>query len=196
MQIKSAVFIKSSPGADLCPQDNRPEFAFIGRSNVGKSSLVNMLVSRKGLAQISSTPGKTKLINHYLINEAWYLVDLPGYGYAKTAKSFRDKFDKMLRNYLSQRKQLVNTFLLIDSRHEPILSDLEFMEWLGVSQIPFTIVFTKTDKSGKTELQRTMSRYKKRLLEFWEELPPIIMSSSETNQGRKEILEMIDEQLN
>lgn len=195
MEIISASFIKSSPREALCPKDTKPEFAFIGRSNVGKSSLINMVTARKGLAQTSSTPGKTKLINHFLINEKWYLVDLPGYGYARTSRDSREKFDRMLREYLSERPTLMNTFLLIDSRHEPMKADIQFMEWLGVSQIPFTIVFTKADKLGKTELQRSIAIYKKILLEGWEELPPMIVSSADTRQGREEILEMIESQL-
>ena len=195
MVITSASFIKSSPRTALCPTDARPEFAFIGRSNVGKSSLINMITAMKGLAQTSSTPGKTKLINHFLINEHWYLVDLPGYGYAKTSRDSREKFDRMLREYLSERPNLINTFLLIDSRHEPMKADLQFMEWLGTSQIPFTIIFTKADKLGKTKLQQALALYKKTLLEEWEELPPMIVTSSETHQGRDEILKMIDSQL-
>ena len=195
MVITSASFIKSSPRTALCPTDARPEFAFIGRSNVGKSSLINMITAMKGLAQTSSTPGKTKLINHFLINEQWYLVDLPGYGYARTSRDSREKFDRMLREYLSERPNLINTFLLIDSRHEPMKADVEFMEWLGTSQIPFTIIFTKADKLGKTQLQQALALYKKTMLEGWEELPPMIVTSAQTQQGRDEILKMIESQL-
>lgn len=195
MVITSASFIKSSPRTALCPTDARPEFAFIGRSNVGKSSLINMITAMKGLAQTSSTPGKTKLINHFLINEQWYLVDLPGYGYARTSRDSREKFDRMLREYLSERPNLINTFLLIDSRHEPMKADVEFMEWLGNSQIPFTIIFTKADKLGKTHLQQALALYKKTILEGWEELPPMIVTSAQTQQGRDEILKMIESQL-
>jgi len=195
MIITSASFIKSSPSVALCPDDAKPEFAFIGRSNVGKSSLINMLTASKGLAQTSSTPGKTKLINHFLINHQWYLVDLPGYGFARTSKESREKFDRMLREYLMERPNLINTFLLIDSRHEPMEADLRFMEWLGLSQIPFTIIFTKADKLGKTQLQSAISLYKKILLESWEELPPVVITSSESRQGREEILNSIESQL-
>lgn len=195
MNIETAEFVKSSPRRSACPQDGRPEFAFIGRSNVGKSSLINMISSKKGLAQTSSTPGKTKLINHFLINHQWYLVDLPGYGYAKTSRSSREIFDRMLREYLSESPNLINTFLLIDSRHKPMTADLNFMNWLGVSGIPFTIVFTKSDKLGKTQLQSSLAHYKKRLLEDWEELPPIVVTSAQEGTGRDEILEMISQNL-
>lgn len=195
MKITAAQFIKSSTKLTECPADQKPEFAFIGRSNVGKSSLINMLTGKKGLAQTSSTPGKTKLINHFLINQKWYLVDLPGYGFAKVSRSSRSSFEKMLREYLSERGSLINTFLLIDSRHDPMQADLEFMEWLGQSGIPFTIIFTKADKSGKTQLQSTISGYKKRLLQDWEELPPVVISSAQTGAGKAEILEMIEGQL-
>jgi len=195
MKIISAEFIKSSPSLSLCPEDGKPEFAFIGRSNVGKSSLINLITGKKGLAQTSSTPGKTRLINHFLINSRWYLVDLPGYGYAKTSKDSRDKFDRMIREYLTERMTLINIFLLIDARHEPLKPDLEFMEWLGSSGIPFTIVFTKSDKLGKTKLQQVIARYKKRLLEDWEELPPVVITSSQEGLGREEILSKISEQL-
>lgn len=195
MQINAAEFIKSSTKLTECPADMKPEFAFIGRSNVGKSSLINMVTGKKGLAQTSSTPGKTKLINHFLINQKWYLVDLPGYGFAKASKAARSSFDKMLRAFLSERSSLINTFLLIDSRHDPMRADLDFMQWLGSSGIPFTIVFTKSDKSGKTQLQSTVARYKKRLLSDWEELPPVIISSAQTGAGKAEILEMIEGQL-
>jgi GTP-binding protein len=195
MKIISAEFIKSSPSLSLCPEDGKPEFAFIGRSNVGKSSLINLLTGRKGLAQTSGTPGKTRLINHFMINSRWYLVDLPGYGYAKTSKDSRDKFDRMIREYLSERRTLINTFLLIDARHEALKSDLEFMEWLGMSGIPFTIIFTKSDKQGKTKLQQVIAGYKKRLLEDWEELPPVVITSSQTGLGRDEILSKISDLL-
>ena len=195
MEISSAEFIKSSPHIADCPADSKPEFAFIGRSNVGKSSLINMLTGKKGLAQTSSTPGKTKLINHYLINGKWYLVDLPGYGFAKVSRSSRSSFETMLREYLSERQTLINIFLLIDSRHEPMKTDLAFMEWLGVSGIPFTIVFTKIDKSGKTQLQSTIAKYKKRLLEDWEELPPIVLTSAQTAAGKSDLLGLIANQL-
>ncbi|MFZ9981179.1 MAG: ribosome biogenesis GTP-binding protein YihA/YsxC [Cyclobacteriaceae bacterium] len=195
MKIISAEFIKSSPSLSLCPTDGKPEFAFIGRSNVGKSSLINLITGKKGLAQTSSTPGKTRLINHFLINSQWYLVDLPGYGFAKTSKDSREKFDRMIREYLSERMSLINIFLLVDARHEALNSDLEFMEWLGMAGIPFTIVFTKSDKHGKTKLQQGIARYKKRLLEDWEELPPIIITSSQTGSGREEILSKISDLL-
>ena len=195
MTIGKAVFVKSSKEIKQLPKPDKPEYAFIGRSNVGKSSLINMLCNNNKLAQTSAKPGKTKLINHFLINDNWYLVDLPGFGYASVSKSSRAEFEGMISDYFTKRKSLVCTFLLIDSRHEPMEADLRFMEWLGVSQIPFTIIFTKADKLGKTHLQRAISIYKKILLEGWEELPPIVVSSSESRQGREEILNSIESQL-
>lgn len=191
MIIKSAEFIVSNSEHSKCPQDGKPEYAFIGRSNVGKSSLINMLTNRKGLAMTSSTPGKTMLINHFLINEQWYLVDLPGYGYARRGKEEREKIRQIIENYVLEREQLINLFVLVDSRHEPQVIDLEFMEWLGENGIPFSIVFTKADKQGPARLQQNIDNYKEKLLESWEELPPVFITSSEKKQGRDELLSYI-----
>lgn len=191
MIIKSAEFIVSNSEHSKCPQDGKPEYAFIGRSNVGKSSLINMLTNRKGLAMTSSTPGKTMLINHFLINEQWYLVDLPGYGYARRGKEGREKIRQIIENYVLEREQLINLFVLVDSRHEPQVIDLEFMEWLGENSIPFSIVFTKADKQGPARLQQNIDNYKEKLLESWEELPPVFITSSEKKQGRDELLSYI-----
>lgn len=194
MIIKDARFLCSNSRFDKLPKDNMPEYAFIGRSNVGKSSLINTLVQRKGLAKTSSTPGKTIAINHFVVNDQWYLVDLPGYGYAQRSKKAREEWRVMLANYISRRKNLICTFVLIDSRIEPQNSDIGFMEWLGENQIPFCIVFTKADKLSKTEVAANVEAYKKRLLEEWEELPPTFITSSETKQGREEILDYIENQ--
>ena len=191
MIIKSAEFIVSNSEHSKCPQDGKPEYAFIGRSNVGKSSLINMLTNRKGLAMTSSTPGKTMLINHFLINEQWYLVDLPGYGYARRGKEGREKIRQIIENYVLEREQLINLFVLVESRHEPQVIDLEFMEWLGENGIPFSIVFTKADKQGPARLQQNIDNYKEKLLESWEELPPVFITSSEKKQGRDELLSYI-----
>lgn len=191
MEIKEARFIVSNTNVEKCPPPNKPEYAFIGRSNVGKSSLINMLTNKKSLAKISGKPGKTRLINHFLINEEWYLVDLPGYGYAKIAKKEREKWEKFLKNYILKRENLYNLFVLIDSRHNPQPIDLEFMEWLGLSQIPFSIVFTKTDKLKPEELDDNIKNYKEKLLETWESVPPLFISSAEKRMGRKEILQYI-----
>ena len=193
MKIKTAIFEKSSPEVQQCPDAKLPEYAFIGRSNVGKSSLINMLTERKGLAKISSTPGKTQLINHFLINEDWYLVDLPGYGYAKTSKKDREKWGKMIHKYLMKRESLMCTFILIDARHEPQKNDLEFIEWFGVNQLPFILVFTKSDKINKLKLVSNVDLYKDKLKEKWSELPQLIVSSSIKNLGREAILELIDQ---
>ena len=193
MIIKSAQFITSNTSVDKCPEPLKPEYAFIGRSNVGKSSLINMLTNQKGLAKTSSKPGKTQLINHFLINEVWYLVDLPGYGFAKVAKSLKSQWDKMIENYLLKRPNLMNVFLLIDSRLEPQKIDLAFMNWLGMKNIPFSLVFTKIDKLKLLEKNNNINNYKKQLLENWEELPPIFITSSETQLGKEEILTFIDE---
>lgn len=192
MIIKSAEFIVSNSDYSMCPQDNKPEYAFIGRSNVGKSSLINMLTDRKGLAKTSSTPGKTMLINHFLINDEWYLVDLPGYGYARRGKEGREKIREIIEDYILEREQMTNLFVLLDTRHEPQKIDLEFMEWLGEFEIPFAIVFTKSDKQGPVRLQQNIDAYKNVLLETWEELPPIFVTSSEKKQGREEVLDYID----
>jgi GTP-binding protein len=194
MIIKDAHFVSSNTKFDKLPKDNMPEYAFIGRSNVGKSSLINALVQRKGLAKTSSTPGKTIAINHFMINGSWYLVDLPGYGFAKRSKKSREEWRVMLANYISRRRNLLYTFVLVDSRIEPQNSDIGFMEWLGENQVPFCIVFTKADKISKAELDRNVEAYKKCLLEDWEELPPIFVTSSESKLGREEILDFIEQQ--
>lgn len=193
MIIKSAEFMLSNTDYKLCPQEVKPEYAFIGRSNVGKSSLINMLTNRKGLAMTSSKPGKTMLINHFLINGDWYLVDLPGYGYARRSKENREQLQKLIEDYILEREMLTSLFVLVDSRHEPQKIDLEFMEWLGESGIPFSIVFTKGDKQGPMRLQQNVEEYKTKLLESWEELPPIFVTSSEKNLGRDELLNYIEE---
>lgn len=192
MEIKSARFIISNTDVSKCPQDNRPEYAFIGRSNVGKSSLINMLARQKKLAMTSSTPGKTLLINHFLINDSWYLVDLPGYGYAKRSKSQQEKLQDIISNYILQREQMTLLFLLIDSRHPAQKIDLEFIEWLGENAVPFALVFTKADKLSNTKLRENLNAYKQVLSEQWEELPPLFVTSSERFEGREELLEYID----
>lgn len=192
MNIKKAEFVISNSDYRKCPQDGRPEYAFIGRSNVGKSSLINMLTNRKGLAMTSSTPGKTMLINHFLINDEWYLVDLPGYGYARRGKEGREKLRKIIEDYVLERDSMTNLFVLVDSRHEPQKIDLEFMEWLGEHGVPFAIVFTKADKLGSGRLQLNIDAYKEKLLETWEELPPVFVTSSEKGRGREELLNYID----
>lgn len=192
MDIKSAEFSLSAPMVSMCPNDTKPEYAFIGRSNVGKSSLINMLTNRRKLAKTSATPGKTLLINHFIINKEWYLVDLPGYGYAKRSKKEVAKLDQMIRGYILQREQMVNVFVLVDSRHEPQAIDLEFIDWLGRSGVPFAIVFTKTDKLSGGKVSQNIANYKKKLQETWEELPPMFLTSSESRQGRDELLDYID----
>lgn len=191
MDIKTAEFTLSSPRVSMCPNDNKPEYAFIGRSNVGKSSLINMLCRNKKLAKTSSTPGKTLLINHFLINREWYLVDLPGYGFAKRSKTEVAKLDQMIRGYLLQREQLVNVFVLIDIRLEAQKIDLEFINWLGQSSIPFAIVFTKADKLSTQKVNQQVEAYKQVLLEAWEELPPYFVTSAEKRLGREEVLDYI-----
>ena len=192
MKITKSEFSISSATVSQCPKDTKPEYAFIGRSNVGKSSLINMLCNHKGLAKTSSTPGKTLLINHFIINNEWYLVDLPGYGYAKRSKKEIERLDQMIRGYILQREQLVNVFVLVDIRLEPQKIDLEFMEWLGVSSIPFSIIFTKADKLTANKCQQAMAAYKKKLSETWEELPPIFLTSAEKRDGRDEVLDYIE----
>ena len=192
MIIKSAEFTISNTDYRKCPAENRHEFAFIGRSNVGKSSLINMLTQQADLAKTSSKPGKTLLINHFIINREWYLVDLPGYGYARTSKSQRDALKKIIESYILFRHQLTNLFVLIDCRHEPQKIDTEFMQWLGEMGVPFSIVFTKADKLGKAQLSSNIEKYKQALLETWETLPPIFITSSEKKQGREEVLDYID----
>lgn len=193
MIIKSAEFVISNTDFRKCPQDGKPEYAFTGRSNVGKSSLINMLTNRKGLAMTSSTPGKTLLINHFLINKEWYLVDLPGYGYARRGKEGREKIRKIIEDYILGREAMINLFVLIDSRHEPQQIDLEFMQWLGEGGVPFSIVFTKADKLGPARLQMNIRTYTDKLLETWEELPPIFVTSSEKGEGREELIAYIDQ---
>lgn len=194
MIIKDARFLASNNKFDKLPKDNLPEYAFIGRSNVGKSSLINALVQRNGLAKTSSTPGKTISINHFIVNNQWYLVDLPGYGYAKRSKKAREEWRIMLSNYISRRRNLISTFVLVDSRIEPQDSDVGFMEWLGENEVPFCIVFTKADKLSKTVLENNVEAYKKRLLEDWEELPPVFVTSAESKLGREELLDYIEQQ--
>ena len=193
MEIKSSEFVISNTDVQKCPEGNLPEFAFIGRSNVGKSSLINMLTNHKGLAMTSSMPGKTLLINHFLINKEWYMVDLPGYGYAQRGKKQRDQLRRLIESYILKRVQLYNLFLLIDSRHAPQQIDMDFMRFLGENEIPFSIVFTKTDKLSNRQLTENIRAYKEALLEEWEELPPVFLTSSEKKRGREELLVYIDE---
>ena len=193
MEVKSSEFVISAPMVSMCPKDTKPEYVFIGRSNVGKSSLINMLCRHKGLAKTSATPGKTLLINHFIINKEWYLVDLPGYGFAKRSKKEVDKLDQMIRGYILQREQLVNVFVLVDIRLEPQKIDLEFIEWLGLSSIPFAIIFTKADKLTPNKARQAMEAYKKKLLETWEELPPMFLTSSEKKDGRDDVLNYIEQ---
>jgi GTP-binding protein len=193
MEIKSAEFVISNADVRKCPEGERMEYAFIGRSNVGKSSLINMLTNRKGLAMTSQKPGKTQLVNHFLINGEWYLVDLPGYGYAQRGKEGRENIRRIIEDYILEREQLTNLFVLLDCRHTPQKIDLEFMEWLGENGIPFSIVFTKIDKISKGRLRENVKAYQDKLLETWEELPPILYSSSEKREGRDEILGYIEE---
>lgn len=193
MEIKKAEFLISSPTIDKCPKDNRAEYAFIGRSNVGKSSLINMLCNHKGLSKTSSTPGKTLLINHFLINDEWYLVDLPGYGFAKRSKKVQADIEKMINTYILQREQLVNLFVLIDVRHEQQKIDRAFIDWLGENEIPFTIVFTKADKLGPVKAKGNAAQWMEQLRDAWEELPPYFITSSEKRTGREELLAYIDE---
>ena len=192
MQIKSAKFYISSQKEKDCPKTIMPEYAFIGRSNVGKSSLINMITNQKKLAKTSSTPGKTQLINHFLINNSWYIVDLPGYGYAKTSKSNKKYFQKSITEYFKKRKQLVSAFILIDIRHSPLKIDLEFILWLATNKIPFSIIFTKTDKISKIEIDNKLLNYKKELEKNWEILPEFFISSSEKYIGKEDILNYID----
>ena len=192
MKIKSAEFLMSNSNVTKAPKDRIPEYAFIGRSNVGKSSLINMLMERKDLAKISGKPGKTQLINHIIINESWFLVDLPGYGYAQISKKKRTIFQYFIENYFKEREQLVCTFVLIDSRHDPQKIDLEFMQFLGANQIPFCLVFTKADKLGSSKLNKQITNYKKKLLQHWETLPTCFLTSSSSGLGREEFLKFIN----
>ena len=191
MEIKQAAYVISSERLSQCPADNKNEYAFIGRSNVGKSSLINMLCNHKGLAKTSSTPGKTLLINHFIINKEWYLVDLPGYGYAKRSMKTKKKIETMITSYILQRQQLANVFVLIDIRHDPQAIDMEFINWLGVSGIPFSIVFTKADKLAPTKVKPKAAAWMKHLEEEWEELPPYFITSSSSKLGREEVLDYI-----
>lgn len=193
MEIKNSEYSISSPTVSMCPKDTKPEYAFIGRSNVGKSSLINMLCNHKNLAKTSSTPGKTLLINHFIINKEWYLVDLPGYGYAKRSKTQRDKLEQMIAQYILQRVQLANVFVLIDIRHDPQTIDREFIDWLGQSQIPFCIVFTKADKLSPSKVKPAAEAWMQKMLDTWEELPPYFITSSSSRMGREEILNYIEE---
>lgn len=193
MIVSSARFVISNTDVNKCPDDKKHEYAFIGRSNVGKSSLINMLVNRKGLAMTSQTPGKTLLINHFLVNDSWYIVDLPGYGYAQRGKETREELQRIIQSYILGRSQMTNLFLLIDSRHKPQKIDMEFMEWLGENQVPFSIVFTKLDKMSATAGKKNVEEYCAQLLETWEELPPVFMTSSVDKRGRDALLDYIDE---
>ena len=193
MTIKQAVYIISSPSVETCPKPEKPEYAFIGRSNVGKSSLINMLCNKEGLAKTSSTPGKTKIINHFLINNAWYIVDLPGYGYAKISQSQRRQWEQMIENYLRKRENLVNVFILIDSRHTPQANDLEFVHKLGKWEVPFTLVFTKADKEKPAVVERHVKAFLDKLRETWQFLPRNFVTSITKKQGRDEILNFIND---
>ncbi len=191
MDIQFAKFVKSSADQRQCPLTELPEYAFIGRSNVGKSSLINMVTGRRKLAKTSGTPGKTQLINHFLVNDSWYLVDLPGYGFAKISKRVREKWQHMINDYLIHRKNLVTTFILIDSRHEPQASDMDFIRWFGEHSISFVLLFTKTDKLGSNQLHKNIAHYQQKLLEEWEELPMSVVTSAKTARGKEEILNLI-----
>jgi GTP-binding protein len=191
MIIRSAKFVKSSEHVEQCPMDGLPDFAFVGRSNVGKSSLINMLAGNSQLSKVSATPGKTRLINHFIINDEWYLVDLPGYGYAKAGKGDRRRFANIIENYLKQREMLTLLFLLIDSRLAPQKNDLDFVQILGEEGIPFEIIFTKTDKISRSAVQKTIQQWQNALYETWEELPNMLLTSSEKRTGREEVLEHV-----
>ena len=193
MEIKSAEFVISNTDVRKCPEGNKPEYAFIGRSNVGKSSLINMLTNKKGLAMTSQTPGKTLLINHFLINNEWYLVDLPRYGFAQRGKENREQLKRIIENYILDREQLTNLFVLLDCRHEAQKIDLEFMEWLGENGVPFVMIFTKADKLSATQRLKCIDDYHKEMLETWETTPMAFMTSSEKRLGREEVLDYIDE---
>lgn len=192
MEIKQAAFVVSNTQVAKCPTHKLPEYAFIGRSNVGKSSLINMLTNHKGLAKTSSKPGKTQLINHFLINKEWYLVDLPGYGYAKVSKQSKKTFQQFITDYFKKRRELVSAFVLVDIRHEPQKIDLEFMQWLGENTIPFAIVFTKADKLTEKQIQEHVTSYSEILLQQWEEMPPYFITSSENRLGKEDLLSYIE----
>ena len=193
MIVNTARFVISNSDYTKCPAEQRHEYAFIGRSNVGKSSLINMLTGQKDLAKTSSTPGKTMLINHFLVNDSWYIVDLPGYGYARRSKADRQGLERIIKDYILNRKQMTNLFVLIDSRHKPQKIDLDFMEWLGENGVPFSIVFTKLDKQTSNAAKHQIAAYLEELLEKWEELPPVFRTSSEDKRGRTELLDYIEE---
>ena len=193
MEIKKSEFVISAPTVSKCPSDTKPEYAFIGRSNVGKSSLINMLCNHKNLAKTSETPGKTLLINHFIINNEWYLVDLPGYGFAKRSKSVQQKITNMITSYILQREQLINTFVLVDIRHEQQKIDREFIDWLGQSNVPFAIIFTKADKLGPVRARQNAEAWMRKLSDTWDELPPYFVTSSETKAGRDEVLGYIEQ---
>ena len=193
MVIKKAEFVMSNSDVSKCPTEGLPEYAFIGRSNVGKSSLINMLTNHKGLAKTSGRPGKTQLINHFKINNQWFLVDLPGYGYARVSKTTKRVFQKFITQYFEKRKQLICAFVLVDIRHEPQLIDLEFMQWLGENAIPFAIVFTKADKLKPQAIERSVEVYQQVLLETWEEMPPYFITSAERKLGKEELLQYIED---
>jgi GTP-binding protein len=192
VKIKEAEYLISSAQVGQCPKPDRPEYAFIGRSNVGKSSLINMITGKEGLAKTSQTPGKTQLINHFIINKTWYLVDLPGYGYARVTKTIRNTFEKMINNYLFQRENLINTFVLIDIRHEPQPIDLEFLEKLGLNGVPFSIIFTKSDKLSNLQITKNIDEYTRIMLESWEQMPKYFISSASNGTGKTEITDYID----
>ena len=192
MEIKQATFVVSNTQVAKCPTHKLPEYAFIGRSNVGKSSLINMLTNHKGLAKTSSKPGKTQLINHFLINKEWYLVDLPGYGYAKVSKQSKKTFQQFITDYFKKRRELVCAFVLVDIRHDPQKIDLEFMQWLGENAIPFAIVFTKADKLTEKQIQEHVTSYREILLQQWEEMPPYFITSSENRLGKEDLLSYIE----
>jgi GTP-binding protein len=192
LKIKEAEYLISSALVSQCPKPDKPEYAFIGRSNVGKSSLINMITGKDSLAKTSQTPGKTQLINHFIINKTWYLVDLPGYGYARVSRTEREKFEKMINNYLFERENLINTFVLVDIRHSPQTIDLEFMEKLGVNGVPFAIIFTKADKLSKLQIENHINNYKAEMLETWEAMPQYFVSSASNGMGKEEITSYID----
>lgn len=192
MTINSSEYVISSPVVSMCPNDDKPEYAFIGRSNVGKSSLINMLCRHKNLAKTSSTPGKTLLINHFIINKEWYLVDLPGYGFAKRSKTVQKKIEQMVSSYILQREQLVCTFVLIDIRHDPQQIDREFIDWLGESGIPFAIIFTKADKLSVPKARAAAMQWMEKMTDRWEELPPFFITSAENGTGRDDVLDYIE----
>jgi len=193
MIIKSATYVTSSAKISQCPPPDMPEYAFIGRSNVGKSSLINMIVTKKGLAKISGTPGKTRTVNHFIINDSWYLVDLPGYGYARASQKQREEWSRLINTYVTKRENLISLFVLIDARHEPIASDLEFMEKMALNGVPFARVFTKADKAGQRETEKNLALHNKIMLERWESLPVTFVTSATKGKGRDELLDYISE---